>query len=178
LLQGSEELDAATILDAPTVNIANVAPADRDAVRRGEYMVELLGCGTCHTDGAFEGAPDSDRSLAGSATGIAYTTPLEDRYPGIVFPSNITPDLKTGIGGWSDAQLAASIRQGQGRHGSRQRLIMPWPGYARLSDEDTVAIVRYLQSLEPVKHQVPDNVQPGEASNQPYIYFGVYRTTE
>lgn len=43
---------------------------------------------------------------AGSQTGIAWTNPLGTKYPGVVYPPNITPDEKTGIGLWSDGQSA------------------------------------------------------------------------
>ncbi|MGI9205360.1 MAG: hypothetical protein ACR2Q3_15195, partial [Woeseiaceae bacterium] len=51
-----EEVDAATIIDAPTP--ANILPENAELVARGEYLVELLGCGACHTDGALIGEPD------------------------------------------------------------------------------------------------------------------------
>ena len=61
-----EELKPATFLDAPDALPGSYAPADRGAVGRGEYLVELLGCGVCHTDGALQGAAETERSLAGS----------------------------------------------------------------------------------------------------------------
>ena len=70
-----EELDPATILDAPAPSALNVAPENRDAVSRGEYLVELLGCGSCHTDGALIGEPVADRSLAGSRIGNCLHEP-------------------------------------------------------------------------------------------------------
>lgn len=174
-LQDYEEVHATTILDAPSVDAKNVAPDKRDLVKQGEYMVELLGCGTCHTNGALEGDPDTERFLAGSDIGIAYTSPLDNRYPGVVFAPNITSDIETGIGGWSDEQLSMAIRQGRGRHGERPGLVMPWPGYAKLSDEDTAAISEYLRSLDPVRHKVPKSVEPGQRTNASFVYFGFYR---
>ena len=171
-----EEIDATTILDAPKPVPGRYSPIKRDLVLRGEYLVELLGCGACHTDGALVGDPDYDRSLAGSETGIAYANPLGDEFPGIVYPPNITPDPGTGIGDWSDAQIASAIRAGIGRHGSRRITSMPWPGYARMYDDDVKAIVSYLRSIKPVVHQVPDRVEPGDSATHPFVYFGVYRS--
>lgn len=170
------EIDATTIIDAPDPVPGQYSPAKRDLVARGEYMVELLGCGACHTDGAMAGEPDFDRSLAGSQTGIAYANPLGDELPGIVYPSNITPDPDTGIGDWSDAQIAGAIRAGIGRHGSRRMKSMPWPGYAKIYDDDVHAIVSYLRSIKAVVHQVPGPVEPGERAIHPFVYFGVYRS--
>jgi len=175
-LDDYEEVEATTILDAPSAQAGRYAPADRDRVYRGEYMIELLGCGSCHTDGALQGVPDMERPLAGSRTGIAYTSPLSERYPGIVYPPNITPDVETGIGGWSDAQIANAIRAGIGRHGKRRIATMPWQGYANLNDEDVGAIVGYLRSIEAVRHQVPAEVEPGDRATEAFVYFGVYRS--
>ena len=171
-----EEVDAMTIIDAPTP--AYVAPENAELVARGEYLVELLGCGACHTDGALIGEPDMRRSLAGSAIGIAYTNPLDNRNPGVVFAPNITPDRDTGIGRWTDNEIAEAVRSGLGRHGPRRILVMPWQGYAKISDDDAWAIVGYLRSLEPVENMVPADVPEGTRSSSPYVHFGVYRSRE
>jgi len=176
LLDDYEEVDATTILDAPSAKPGTYSPQNRDAVERGEYLVELLGCGSCHTDGALIGDANFDRSLAGSKTGIAYTNPLGDNNPGIIYPANITPDVDTGIGGWTDTQIANAIRAGIGRHGSRRLASMPWQGYAKMSDDDVDAVVRYLRSIEAVSHQIPEEVAPGERASHPFVYFGVYRS--
>lgn len=170
------ERNAVTLLDAPTVSASSVAPEDRDAVAQGEYLVELLGCGSCHTDGALVGVADVNRPLAGSRIGIAYTNPLRQKRPGIVYPPNITPDPDTGVGSWTDDQLTEAIRSGKNRHGGQSGLVMPWRGYALLSDSDAKALVRYLRSIEPVSHRVPDNVVPGARATERFVHFGVYES--
>ena len=117
---GFEELNSTQILDAPSPVPGNFAPENRYLVERGEYLVELLGCGGCHTDGALEGAPRMDRALAGSGIGIAYMNPFGNDRPGVVYPPNITPDSETGIGDWSDTQIAAAVRAGVGQHTGRR----------------------------------------------------------
>lgn len=171
-----EELDSATILDAPSPTPGNFAPENRYIVERGEYLVELLGCGGCHTDGALDGAPKMDRSLAGSRTGIAWMNPFQNDRPGVVYPPNITPDSDTGIGEWSDQQIAYAVRAGVGQHLNRRIAVMPWQGYAKMTDEDVDAIVAYLRSIEPVRHEVPREVRPGVRATEPFIYFGTYRS--
>jgi mono/diheme cytochrome c family protein len=175
-LDDYQELNATTILDAPHVYTAAVALENREAVLRGRYLVELLGCGTCHTDGALIGNPNLERSLAGSGVGIAFTNPLENRNPGIVYPPNITPDHRTGIGRWGDQQIIDAIRAGEGRHGERRIMVMPWQGYAKISQSDIYAIVGYLRNIEPVNHRVPDDVAPGRKATSPFVHFGVYRS--
>ena len=173
-LEDYEELDAATIFDAPAA--ARVAPENREAVERGSYLVELLGCGSCHTEGALIGEPRMDRWLAGSSVGVAYTNPMEFRFPGVVFPPNITPDEETGIGRWSDRQILAAVRAGAGRHGQNRILVMPWQGYSKLTTDDAMAIVGYLKSLEPIQNPLPENVPPGRRTTERYVHFGVYRS--
>ncbi len=177
-LQDYEEVDAATVLDAPAAEPGRYAPDNVAQVNRGEYLVELLGCGACHTDGALEGVPDFDKSLAGSSIGIAYTSPLNEQRPGILFPPNLTPDEETGIGLWTDRQIENAISAGVGRHSGRRIAIMPWQGYTRMTPEDVKAIVSYLRSIKPVYHEVPDEVPPGISTNLPFVYFGVYRSRQ
>jgi hypothetical protein len=170
------EVDAATILDAPRPQPGQSAPERRDLAFRGQYLVELLGCGACHTDGALLGLPDRERSLAGSQIGIAWSNPLGDKYPGIVYAPNITPDIKTGIGRWSDLDIARAVRTGIGRHGGASIEVMPWPAYNKISDDDIEAITAYLRSIKPIVHRVPDNVAPGHPATAPFVYFGVYQS--
>lgn len=145
-------------------------------VAHGEYLVTLLACGTCHTDGALVGNPDPARQFAGSRIGIAYSNPFENRNPGILYPANITPDVQTGIGAWSDASLHKLLRTGVDASGNRHLPVMPWPAYAKLSDEDAESIVAFLRSLEPIKHSVPNNVPAGTRATAPYVHFGVYQS--
>ena len=168
-----ESVQPTTMMSAPA---ARRAAESTDAATRGRYLVELLGCGTCHTDGALIGEPRMDRWLAGSDVGIAHSNPLEVDNPGVVFPPNLTPDNETGIGRWNDTEIASMIRSGVGRHGGVALPVMPWPAFARLGDADVTAIVAYLRSLPPVSHRVPNPVQPGTKTKELYVHFGVYRS--
>lgn len=177
-LEDYEELDNAGIVDAPRPEGGRFAPTDQDAVDRGRYLVGLLGCGACHTDGAFEGAPNVELALAGSQIGIARSNPLDSKRPGIVYPPNITPDEDTGIGLWTDRQIANAVRAGIGRHSMRRLSAMPWQGYAQLNDDDVDAIVTYLRSIPPINNKVPAEVLPGQRATSPFVYFGVYRSRD
>lgn len=150
---------------------AAASAADQKQIKRGEYLVEMLSCAACHTDGQLIDEPNAKRYLAGSDVGIAYTN---DEHPGVVFPANLTPDNETGLGRWKPAEIRRNIQYGIDKHGRQQLPIMPWPGYAHLADADADAIVAYLMSLPPIKHRVPKNVAPGKPSVAPYVRFGVY----
>jgi len=173
-LEDYEQKNPATQLDPPAARAELSFPAG--TVERGRYLTGLLGCGSCHTEGALVGLPDMSKLLAGSSTGIAYSNPLADRNPGIVYPSNITPDTETGIGNWSVTELVAMIRSGVDRHSGQTLPVMPWPSFANIVPEDAEAIAAYLLSLPPVRHQVPANVRPGQRATAPFVHFGVYQS--
>ena len=147
-----------------------------EILAHGKYMVGLLRCGSCHTDGSLIGMPRKDRLLAGSSVGIAFTSPLEDKHPGVVFPPNITPDPATGLGGWTEQQIINLIRTGSGNHCSKVLSVMPYPAYGGVSDNDAGAIAAYLLSLRPIHHRVPQNVAKGQKTSAPFVHFGVYRS--
>ncbi|GJM12383.1 MAG: hypothetical protein DHS20C12_07860 [Pseudohongiella sp.] len=171
-----EQLDPTTIFAMP-----NAQPSpdySPEQLQRGRYMVGLLGCGSCHTDGALVGDVNQSRLLAGSSTGIAYSSPFVDDFPGIVYPPNLTPDMETGLGSWTMNRLVQMIRVGTVDHSARSVPVMPWPAFVNITEEDAFAMAAYLKSLPPIRHQVPSNVNPGERSNAPYVHFGVYQSIE
>lgn len=159
------------VLVGLSIVVPALASARDDAVTRGQYLVELLSCASCHTDGQLINDPIATRYLAGSSIGVAYS---EGDKPGVVFPANLTPDPETGLGRWTRAEITRNIRYGIDKHGRQQLPIMPWRGYAHMAIEDVEAITSYLMSLPPVKHQVPADVAPGQPSTSPYVRYGVY----
>lgn len=171
-----EQLDPATIFANPEpVPSTNYTP---EQLSRGRYMVSMLGCGSCHTDGALVGNPVMSRQLAGSSVGIAYTSPFIDSNPGVVYPPNLTPDMETGLGSWTMSRLVDMIRLGTSSHGGQSLPVMPWPAFAGITDEDAFAIAAYLKSLPPVSHRVPASVRPGQRASAPFVHFGVYQSRQ
>ena len=151
------------------------ATVQADAIDRGEYLTTILGCGGCHTDGALIGQPEpAEYWLAGSRIGVAWTDFNPNVPPAIVFPSNLTSDDETGLGRWSEEDIARAIRMGSDHQGGRLIGVMPWMNYALLSDQDTADIAAYLKALPPVRRAVPDNVEEGEPSPNPYVRIGVF----
>ncbi|PDT51160.1 MULTISPECIES: cytochrome c [Sinorhizobium] len=129
--------------------------ADGTEIARGEYLVTIGGCNDCHTPGYFFGKPDSSRFLGGSDVG--FEIPGE----GVFIGRNITPDKETGIGSWTREQIVTAIQTGQRPDGRVLAPIMPWHAFAHLTEEDATAIAAFLQSLQPVSHQVPGPFKPG-----------------
>ena len=120
-----------------------VADTSPEGVARGKYLMETVtSCDkACHSEG---GAP-----FAG------YVEEVSDGPISAVFAvPNLTPDSETGLGSWSDAEIARAIREGVDKDGT-ELVIMPSPGFHRMSDADIAAVVGYLRSLEPVRNEIP-----------------------
>jgi mono/diheme cytochrome c family protein len=135
------------------------ALADEAQIQRGKYLVQITGCSDCHTPGGMLGQPDMARYLGGSDVGFAIPG------VGIYVGQNLTPDPETGLGGWSDEQVVAALRAGKRPDGRTLSEVMPFPGFAHLSDQDTAAIVAFLRSLAPVKNKVPGPFGPNDKAS-------------
>jgi len=116
--------------------------AERAEIERGAYLVAIGICESCHTPKDADGRSITGKHLAGG-----------HRVGGLL-SSNLTPDLETGLGGWTDEQIIASIRNGVRADGAPVRPPMGVFFYRDLSDEDMRAIVAYLRSVPPVKNAV------------------------
>jgi mono/diheme cytochrome c family protein len=122
-------------------------PGVAPQLERGRYLAESLACAYCHTPIDRQGRPRVDRTFAGG-------TPIDLPPFGHYQASNLTSH-PTGIGGASDEAVAAAIRRGRGLDGRRlQPLVMPWPYYAHLTDDDVAALVAYLRALVPIDSRV------------------------
>lgn len=124
---------------------AQAQPAD--PVARGRYLVEsIAGCGNCHTPKG----PQGDLPGLALAGGQVF-----DEAPFLAVASNITPDPETGIGRWTDAQIARAIREGIRPDGRIIGPPMPIELYRGISDNDLAAMVAYLRSVPAVRNAVP-----------------------
>ena len=78
-----------------------------------------------------------------------------DEPPFKAVAANITPDPQTGIGKWTDVQLALAIREGVRPDKSLIGPPMPVPFYRYLSDDDLAAIIAYIRAQPAVKIAQP-----------------------
>jgi mono/diheme cytochrome c family protein len=126
---------------------ADMSPA---GIARGEYLVRnVMACGDCHAP-MQGGNLDPDGLLIG-----CYEEFNDGPFSGIFATPNMTPDLQTGLGSWTDAEIARAIREGIDKDGV-ELVVMPSNQYNTLSDADVAAIVGYLRSLEPVYNEIPE----------------------
>ena len=113
------------------------ASIDPALIRRGKYVAQLGDCVACHTE----------KGGAEMAGGLALETPM-----GTIWSTNITPDPKTGIGGWTFGEFDRAMRKGVAADGHNLYPAMPYPSYAKISEEDMTALWAYLtKGLQPVE---------------------------
>jgi mono/diheme cytochrome c family protein len=126
-----------------------VPPPDLSTpLKRGEYLVNLVGCTDCHTP-QKQGQPMKGLNYAG---GMVLTGPW-----GSVASANITPD-PSGIS-YYDEQLFLQVMHTGYVKARPLSQIMPWWDFKNYSDDDLKAMFAYLKTLPPVKHRV-DNTEP------------------
>lgn len=147
-------------------------------VERGEYLVHFGGCNHCHTPMVMgKNGPELDmtRRLAGHPHDIVMPEPPKMHGPwgwsaaatntafagpwGVSYAKNLTPDPVSGLGIWTEDMFVKTMRTG--RHMGISRPIlppMPWENLNALNDKDLKAIYAYLQSIKPIRNEVPDPV--------------------
>ena len=150
-------------------------------IKRGEYLVGIMGCNDCHTPlkmGPKGPEPDKSLLLSGHPSGMKMTSaPDLGQGPwmwsgaatmtafagpwGVSFSANLTPDKDTGAGAWPEKTFITALRTG--KHLGKGRPIlppMPWPGVGGATDADLKAIHAYLRSIPPIHNQVPEPQPP------------------
>jgi hypothetical protein len=117
-------------------------------VERGEFLVRLGGCETCHTPADSSGYLPHMEFAGGSV----FSHDKES-----AASSNLTPD-PSGLAYYTKKTFVDTLRTG--RVGARPLFsAMPWLFYRELSTEDLEAIFAYLRAIPPVSHRV-DNTEP------------------
>lgn len=110
-------------------------------LERGRQLAAIGNCVGCHT--APGGTP--------YAGGHALETPF-----GTVYGTNLTPDVETGIGGWSLAAFQRAMREGVSRDGHRLYPAFPYTAFTHASDADLTALYAWLMAQPAVRHVVPE----------------------
>jgi len=123
------------------------AVAGKDDVwARGRYLIEALGhCAECHTPRDWLGGLVTSKWMAGSADGAEGES-----------APNITPDLATGIGEWSEEDIAFALQLGMKPDGDSFGGLMAEVvenGTGKLTDDDRAAMAAYLKSLPAIAHK-------------------------
>lgn len=123
------------------------APDRANPIAYGGYLAKIGHCMLCHTPNGPDGRRDYEHRLG--AGGFEVETAN-----GVRVSANITPDPKTGIGLWSDAQITAALTHGVSADGSALSTVMPWPYLDGMKPDDLAALVAWLRSIPPIENAV------------------------
>ncbi len=155
-----------------------------DSVKRGEYLVTLMGCYDCHSpkvmtehgpepDPArlFSGHPATevlpkitDKSMNAPGQWILINSGITAFVGpwGTSFAANLTPHA-TGIGNWTFENFERALREGKAKGLENGRMIlppMPWPNFRNITDADLMIMWLYFNSLPPIDNLVPAPLPP------------------
>lgn len=117
-------------------SLAHAQNADEDLIKKGEYVARLGDCVACHT------------SLNGQkyAGGLSIKTPI-----GTIYSTNITPDPTYGIGTYTFKEFDEAVRHGVRKDGATLYPAMPYPSFARMTQDDMKALYAYfMHGVQPI----------------------------
>lgn len=139
------------------------AAADSESVARGKYLVTIMDCAGCHTPWTAEGIPDFTKALAGANYGFELPG------LGVFVPPNLTSDVETGLGGWSDEEIVNAVTLGVRPDGRYLAPMMPYHSYAALTAGDRQALVDYLRTVPAVSYEAPGPFGESETPTLPFL---------
>jgi len=124
------------------------APDASNRVEYGHYLTRIGGCYECHTPHEEKGGLIESRPFAGG---------WEMKGPwGRVITANITPAPHTFMGQATKEQFIGRFRAFASLNASNapapapgRNTVMPWLGFAHMTDEDLGAIYDYLKTVKP-----------------------------
>lgn len=153
--------------DAPGIP-AGKRSFDAALIVRGAQLSAIGNCATCHTR-------PGGKSFAG---GLPLNTPF-----GVIYSTNITPDVDTGIGAWTEADFLRAMHDGVDRSGRNLYPAFPYDHFTRVTGEDVGAIYAYIMTRDAVHSTVPANRLMFPMNVRPmlsgwkalYLDRGVYR---
>ncbi len=155
----------------------NSQPTNDERIKRGEYLVSVIGCDDCHSPKSMgPNGPEIIPELRLSGFNQNTRLPAFDTAAvskgwslfapdftailgswGISYAANLTSD-ETGIGNWPEENFIRAIRTGKYKGiASNRNLLppMPWFVYKNMTDEDLKSIFAYLKSTKSVENIVP-----------------------
>src|SRR5579863_3121327 len=122
---------------APFAQAQQTATGAAPPADKGEYLARAGDCIACHS-------VPGGKAFAG---GLKMGTPL-----GAIYATNITPDPDTGIGNYTFEDFDRAVRSGIAKDGHRLYPAMPYPSYAKITDDDLRALYDFfMKQVPPVK---------------------------
>src|SRR5882762_5594444 len=121
------------------------AKTDSATIARGEYIFKYQAqCWGCHNSPTRDTSLGPDGGFGAPVGGLLFD--ISDIGPGFGkwYSRNLTPDLETGLGGWTDGEIVQALREGLSKDRTTFFPIMPVDWYNGMADEDVLAVVAYL----------------------------------
>lgn len=129
------------------------APDDPGTIERGRYLTNhVFACVGCHSkvDESLPGEPVVEGHL-----GSGREFPEDPYGGGILRAPNLTP---ANLGDWTDGEIVRAMLEGINKDGEPIFPAMPYLNYGtHISQEDALAVVAYLRTLEPIQHDAGDS---------------------
>jgi alcohol dehydrogenase (quinone), cytochrome c subunit len=117
---------------------ASQAQQPQTPTNKGEYLARAGDCVACHS-------VKGGKAFAG---GLAMGTPM-----GTIYSTNITPDPETGIGNYTFEDFDRAVRSGVAKDGHHLYPAMPYPSYAKISDDDLKELYTFFMKNVPAVKQ-------------------------
>ncbi len=123
-----------------------------EKIERGKYLaMHVSACMDCHAvrDWSRFTAPPFPESIGAGGDRFGRDMGL----PGEVFARNLTPP---NLDKYTDGELFRVITTGVNHEKKVLFPIMPFEAYSKMAEEDVIAIIAFLRSLEPREGDYPD----------------------
>jgi hypothetical protein len=135
--------------DIPVPEIA--LSADPEIIERGRYLATHVAvCMDCHSTRNWEYY--SGPIVPGTLGRGGERFDEESGLPGVMLSKNITP---YNLDDWSDGELFRGITGGLQKNGDALFPLMPYDAYRTMDEDDLLAIMAYIRTLEPIEYDVP-----------------------
>ena len=128
-------------------------PTDAATIERGRYLANHVAvCMDCHSTRNWQyfAGPIVPGTLGQGGEVFDQSTGL----PGVIVAKNITPHS---LSNWSDGELYRAITGGLQNDGDALFPLMPYDAYRTMAQDDVLAIIAYLSTLEPIDNDTPDH---------------------
>jgi mono/diheme cytochrome c family protein len=132
------------IVTEPKVISARALSPHTPNLENGRAMFFAGDCAACH---ASPRQADPNRLGGGLA--------LKSKF-GTFYAPNISPDVKDGIGGWTEAQFITAVKRGVSPEGEHLYPIFPYTSFQRMTDNDVRDLFAYIKTLPAVSSRVPE----------------------
>jgi mono/diheme cytochrome c family protein len=132
------------LITIPSSVSADALPPYSPDVAKGQAVFNEGGCASCHA------VIGKERTMLGG--GLAIPSPF-----GTFYAPNISPDVRDGIGGWTEANFVTAVTKGTSPAGTHYFPAFPYGSYQHARIEDVRDLFAYLKTLPPVSGRVRDH---------------------